>query len=82
MFDLVGKITGVNSSGTIADQVVAGNRPVKPYIGKTLAIRTTAATRFLLRQVNNTALPSHSAIWQSGKQWAFGRPGGRRLARI
>jgi hypothetical protein len=57
VFNLVGKITEVNSNGTITVQVVAGNRPVKPYIGKTLVIQTSGATRFLLRQVNDTALP-------------------------
>jgi hypothetical protein len=57
VFNLVGKITELNSDGTITVQAVAGNRPVKPYIGKTLDIQTSEATRFLLRQVDDTALP-------------------------
>ena len=57
VFDLAGKIAGLDPNGTVTVQVVAGSLPVQPYIGRTLAIRTSDATRFLLRQVDDTALP-------------------------
>jgi hypothetical protein len=57
LFNLAGTIAGLDPDGTITVRVVAGSLLVQPYIGQTLAIRTTDATRFLLRQVNDTALP-------------------------
>mgnify|MGYP000468803179 CR=1 FL=1 len=47
-FNLVGRITGVDTTAaTVTVEVVRGNRVVKPFIGQTVTVQTTAATRFL-----------------------------------
>lgn len=47
-FNLVGRITAVDTgAATVTVEVLRGNRVVKPFIGKTVTIRTDAATRFL-----------------------------------
>ncbi len=47
-FTVAGNITAINGSAvTIA--VAAGNPITQPYIGQSLEVQTTAATRFLLK---------------------------------
>jgi hypothetical protein len=47
VFALVGKITEIDPvAKTVTVNVVRGNVLVKPFIGKTLVIQTTATTRF------------------------------------
>ncbi|MGB9776651.1 MAG: DUF5666 domain-containing protein [Anaerolineae bacterium] len=47
-FHLVGRIVAVDTgAATVTVEVVRGNRVVKPFIGQTVTVQTTAATRFL-----------------------------------
>ena len=47
-FNMVGQITAVDTTAaTVTVEVVRGNRVVKPFIGQTVTVQTTAATRFL-----------------------------------
>jgi len=55
-FNLTGFITAIDGT-TVAVRVVAGNPIVKPVIGQTISIQTTAQTRFLLQKEDGTATP-------------------------
>ncbi len=47
-FNLVGRVTAVDAgAAAITVEVVRGNRVVRPFIGQTVTVQTTAATRFL-----------------------------------
>ena len=57
-FALVGTIASLDSAErAITVTVVRGNKLVKMFIGQTLTIQATEATRFLLRNPDNTATP-------------------------
>ncbi len=56
LFNLTGFITAIDGA-TVTVQVVAGNPIVKPFIGQTVNIQTTAQTRFLLQNESGTATP-------------------------
>jgi uncharacterized membrane protein len=56
LFNLTGFITAIDGT-TVTVQVVAGNPIVKPFIGQTVNIQTTAQTRFLLQNADGTATP-------------------------
>lgn len=45
-FTLAGKITAIGDN-TVTIQVLAGNKTVKPFVGKELTVTVTDATRFL-----------------------------------
>lgn len=55
-FALAGTITAIDGA-TVTVKVVGGNRMVKEYLGKDLAIQTTEATRFLLKNADGTVTP-------------------------
>jgi hypothetical protein len=47
-FNLVGRIVTIDTgAATVTVEVVRGNRVVKPFIGQTVTVQTTATTRFL-----------------------------------
>jgi Domain of unknown function (DUF5666) len=55
-FALAGTIASLDpATRTVTMTVVCGNKLIKPYIGQTLTIQTTDATRFLLRNPGGTA---------------------------
>lgn len=54
-FTLVGRITAIGEN-TVTIQVLAGNKPVKPFVGKELTVAVTDATRFL-EIVGDIAVP-------------------------
>jgi len=57
-FALAGTIASIDPvARTVTVTVACGNKLVKPYIGQDLAIQTTNATRFLLRNPDGTATP-------------------------
>jgi len=57
-FALAGTIANIDPAArTITVTVVCGNKLVKPYIGQDLILQTTAATRFLLRNLDGKATP-------------------------
>jgi hypothetical protein len=55
MFTLVGKITAINGH-VVTVQVVSGNPIARPYVGQTVALQTTAATRFLQVTASGTVV--------------------------
>lgn len=54
-FTLTGRITAIGDS-TVTIQVLAGNKIVKPFVGKELTVTVTSATR-LLEIVDDIAVP-------------------------
>ena len=54
-FTLVGTIAAIDGS-VVSVTVVSGNPIAKPYIGQTVALQTTAATRFLLTTPTGTVV--------------------------
>ena len=55
MFTLAGKITAINGN-VVTVQVVSGNPIARPYVGQTVALQTTAATRFLQVTASGTVV--------------------------
>ena len=55
MFTLAGKITAINGN-VVMVQVVSGNPIVRPYVRQTVALQTTAATRFLQATTSGTVV--------------------------
>lgn len=53
LFTLSGQITAIEGS-TVTVKVLTGNAVVRPYLGQTLNIETTANTRFLLKTPDGT----------------------------
>jgi hypothetical protein len=53
LFNLSGKITAISGS-TVTVSVLSGSAVVRPYLGQTLDIETTASTRFLLKTPDGT----------------------------
>jgi len=57
-YALAGTIASIDPvARTVTVTVACGNKVVKPHIGQDLAIQTTDATRFLLRNPDGTATP-------------------------
>jgi len=54
-FTLAGTITTIDSS-VVTVKVVSGNPIARPYVGQTVALQTTAATRFLLTTPTGTVV--------------------------
>ena len=49
-FSLVGKISAIDSAnGTVTVTVLKGNKLVQPYLGQSIALRTTLKTRYLYK---------------------------------
>jgi hypothetical protein len=57
MFTLAGKITAINGNA-VTVQVVSGNPIARPSVGQTVALQTTAATRFLQVSASGTVVIS------------------------
>ena len=55
LFTLVGTIAAIDGS-VVSVTVVNGNPIAKPYVGQTVALQTTAATRFLLTTPTGTVV--------------------------
>jgi hypothetical protein len=67
-FALSGTITGVDSQAHIVTVTVAcGNRMVNPFIGQSVTLQTTAATRFLLRNADGTVTPINFDDLEAGQ---------------
>lgn len=65
-FNLVGLVSAVDTTAaTVTVEVVRGNRVVKPFIGKTVTVQVTAATR-LLRRAEPEAVPITLADLKAG----------------
>ncbi len=65
-FNLVGLVSAVDTTAaTVTVEVVRGNRVVKPFIGKTVTVQVTAATR-LLRRAEPQAVPITLADLKAG----------------
>lgn len=65
-FNLVGRVTAVDTgAATVSVEVLRGNRVVKPFIGQTVTVQVTAATR-LLRRAEPEAVPITLADLKAG----------------